>query len=66
MPAGLKVTGADEGSVPGVVIDNGLPLLTEVLHDESEYTLYVTVPVAVAASAPESVAAFGNCGRPWN
>jgi len=49
-------TALDAGSLPGVVIVSAVPVLTAVEQLESEYTLYVTVPVAVAALVPDRVA----------
>ena len=52
----MNVTGAEGGRVPGVAMLSGGVLLTSIEHDESEYTLYMTVPAAVEASPPVTVA----------
>jgi hypothetical protein len=39
VPAVARVTGLEAGSVPGVVMFSGVPVLTSVVQPESEYTL---------------------------
>ena len=50
------MTALEAGSVPGVVMLCAAPVLTTVVQPESEYTLYVTVPVAVEVFVPVKVA----------
>src|SRR5580693_2035669 len=51
-----SVTGAEADGVPAVLIVSADPPFTSAVQAASEYTLYVTVPVAVLALSPDSVA----------